>query len=579
MDTLQAKITKEINDYRYKEVELFEGYSFSAHKLLRRISLYKTHTYPTGKFDSQGNMKYWFDIITPRVNAEVKNIDFSTKDISLYSDAEGDTVKTWLANARLENWLHESKEDEQLVTAVEQGSEWGNVVWKKTKDGYEIKDLSSVMVLNQTAYDLNYSDVIEEECMLASDLQRKSDVWDKVDELVELGKADKKSSPEYYVYERNGEISEREYNLHKGKKGGKNDKYILAKVIAGGVDRYKPTIVLFCESLNAKDKSDIYKEYHRSSFAGKWLRVGMYELLMDYQTRANEIGNQIARGLEWASKTVFASPDKLVAQNILTDLQNGDIVKTNSLQQVETRMNGLDQLIADWNRIMTEADKLANSFEVVTGEDLPSGTPFQLAAVQNQNANKLFNFIRQKLGLVMEELIEDWMLPRLLKDLKGKEILYLTQDSGYLQKYYTEVVNSWYLENLLSLPPHTDAIALTIKAEKLQELQKNDSTTVNMEEGMWKDFWPRVKVVITGENVNLQKDLASLSSFIQLEQDPVRRTALIEIAMKKTGLDVSSLPKTPPQAPPQAPQGQPEQSNQGSGVMDNILAAQGQAMK
>ena len=128
----------------------------------------------------------------------------------------------------------------------------------------------------------------------------------------------------------------------------------------------------------------------------------MYQLLFDVQTRANEIGNQIARGLEWASKTVFRSSDKVIAQNILTDLSNGDIIKSNDLQQIETRMQGLDQLIADWNRNLQVADQLANSFEIVTGEAMPSGTPFRMGALLNVNATKLFDFIREKLGLALQ---------------------------------------------------------------------------------------------------------------------------------------------------------------------------------
>ncbi|KKR66189.1 MAG: hypothetical protein UU07_C0017G0001, partial [Parcubacteria group bacterium GW2011_GWF1_40_5] len=261
---------------------------------------------------------------------------------------------------------------------------------------YKILELNNVMVLNQTAKSLEDSDVIEYECMLSGDLRKKMDVWDNVEELIKSAKPDvDKSAPEFYIYERNGEINEKEYNQAKKKEGGKEDKFFLTKVIVGGIEKDKPTTILFCEKIDDKP----YKEYHRSSYSGRWLRMGLYEVLMDIQTRANEIGNQISRGLEWASKKVFASPDRLLAQNILTDLQNGDVVRTSSLVSVDTRMVGIDQLIADWNRLMVLADQLANSYEVVTGESSPSGTPFRLAAQQNLNANKLFDFIREKLSI------------------------------------------------------------------------------------------------------------------------------------------------------------------------------------
>ncbi len=570
--SIVKKITEEVEQYKNGSYDMLDGYSFSAFKLLRRIGLYKAQVYPKGKLDSQGNYKYWFDVITPRVYSEIKNIDFDTNDIILYSDTKEDTMRLLLANIAMKDYLAKSGEAEKLNEVVEQGSEWGNVVWKKVGKQYKILELNNLMVLNQTAKTLEDSDVIEYECMVSSDLRKKLGVWNKkeVEEILKSGKPEQnKSAPEFHIYERNGEISEKEYKEAKEEEGGSEDKYILAKVIVGGTEKGKPTEILFCEKIDEKP----YKEYHRSTYCGRWLRMGLYEILMDIQTRANEIGNQIARGLEWSSKTVFRSSDKLIAQNILTDLQNGDIIKSTDLQQVETRMGGLDQLIADWNRLMQMADSLANSYEVVTGENLPARTAFKLAAQQNMNANKLFDFIREKLGIAFKGVIEDWILPDLLRDLKTQKILRLTSDSGALNQYYEALINDWYVRNLLSFPPHDEETGIDIKMKKLQEITKNKEAIVELEKDMWKEFYPRVRVSITGENYALTVELDTLNSFIQLEQDPVRRTALIEMAMAKKGINVASLPKTPPLPPPT-----PEQPpGGGGGEIDSMIKSQ-QAM-
>ena len=62
----------------------------------------------------------------------------------------------------------------------------------------------------------------------------------------------------------------------------------------------------------------------------------------------------------------------------------------------------------------------------------------------------------------------------------------------------------------------------------------------------FEDFEPHVFVDITGEGLNLNADLQTLSTFAQLEQDPVRRQAIIEVMARKKGLDFGSLPKSPP---------------------------------
>ena len=82
---------------------------------------------------------------------------------------------------------------------------------------------------------------------------------------------------------------------------------------------------------------------------------------------------------------------------------------------------------------------------------------------------------------------------------------------------------------------------------KIQELLTNKEIVVKLEKEMWDDFKPRAMVVITGENVNVVAELETLQNFIQLEADPIRRSALVTLALKKKGIDVDKLPKTPDQ--------------------------------
>ncbi len=566
------KIEDEIDAYTSKSVDLSEGVKFSQYKLVKRISLYLNQVYPKGKTDSQGNYKYWLDITTPRVNSEVKNIDFDTKDVVIYSEALADRLAVFLSNLFLKKWLKDNKKGSDINDAVESFSSQGNVVWKKTKDGYEEVDFKNFYVLNQTAKDLNDSDVIERHSLTQSDLRAKKGVWNNVDAVIEncgnkFFKAtegateETKTTPLYEVYERNGEVSEEDLFEAQNKGGGDKNKYILAKIILAGLHKGEAgeKYVLFAEEISEKP----YREAHRGKYNGRWFRVGLCEALFDCQTRANEIGNQIARGLEWASKTIFRSSDTLIVQNILTDMRSGDIIKAKELTQVETRMQGLDQLIADWNRNIQVADALANSYEVVTGESLPAGTPFRLGAMQNQNANKLFDFLREKLSLALEELFNDWIVPVMMKELRKKEILDLTGDDKYLNEYQEMIVKAWYINNLLSFPPHSADQGNALRALKLQELTQNPKTSLKIEDGFWESFKPRAKVVITGESVNLASELESLMNFIKLETDSVRRTALIEMAMAKKNVDVTNLPKSPPQQlQPQSAQPEGQQVRQ-----------------
>lgn len=561
---LASQIEQEIKSYLTEVVSIGENYDFSQYKLVKRISLFENKIYPAGKFDSQGNYKYWFDIITTRIEAEIKNIDFDTKNILAYSDAKIDELPCLITNLKIKEYMRETGQAEEINSAIEEGAGWGNIIWKKIKGGYERVDLKNFYVINQTAKTLNETPVIERHQLSQSDLREKKGSWSNVDEVVktcktnsyksEIGTQEKETTVPYYdIYERNGEVCLKDLKEWKEEKvaNGDEDKYVLARVICAGT---KGTIggveikyILFADEI----KEMPYEEYHRSRYKGRWWREGLYELLFDLQVRANQIGNQLAQGLEFASKLVLASADKLIIQNIITDLKNGDLIKTQDLKQVDLRMHAADQLFSEWNRIIELANEIANSREIVMGDATPN-QPFRLGALLNTNANKLFDFIREKLAIPFSCIFEKWIIPEMVKELKAKEVLRLTGDSDILARLHQIIVDDWYLSNLIFFPPHTKEIANEIKAQQLEELKQRPQLLMKGMDKVFENFKPRVSVIITGEQVNLDSDLQTLGSFAQLEADPVRRSAILELMARKKGLDFGSLPKSPPMQPTQS---------------------------
>jgi hypothetical protein len=556
---LAKQMEAEISDYLTKTVNLGDNINYSQHKLVRRITLFESKTYPTGKFDKQGNYKGWYEVTSPRIEAEIKNIDFDTKNIEAYTPRPIDETANLITNLKVREWLRDNGQAEELNSAIEEGAGWGNVVWKKVKGGYERVDLKNFYVINQTAKTLNETPAIERHQMSQTDLRgMDQSKFQYVKEVIEkCGKNAYKSdanvveqdttTPYYMIFERNGEVCVKDLKIYRGEPvlDGDESRYTLAKVIAAGVEGagsgVKIKYVMYAQEM-AKSP---YKEYHRSRYRGRWFCEGLYEILFDIQVRSNEIGNQIARGLEWASKTIFTDEDKLIVQNIMTDMKNGDVIRSKDLRQVEVRMQGLDQLIAEWNRLMSLANELANSREIVQGDSLPSGTPFRLGLLQNVNANKLFDFIREKLSIPIREIFEEWIIPSLIKDLKAEEVLRLTGDSDMLRRMQDMIVENWYVNNLIAIGPHTKEEADALKQAKRDELKKRTLFIKEFAAAL-EDYRPRVSVIITGENIDLQSKLQTLGTFIQLETDPVRRSFLIEKAMRMAGVDTGDLPRSTP---------------------------------
>lgn len=549
--SLFKRMESEIETYTSSKIELSQGVFFSQYNTIQRIYKFKNKDLSGSKLNEDLSYNYHFDIISPRADSETKNLRFDTKHILAFSqNPRVDFSAVFIANAMLKKWMSENGEDDKLKDAVEEFSANGNIGFKKVKGGYETVDALNTYITNQKAKTINDTDLIERHEMTASDIM-KMDVWDDKEEVIKnLGNKSFTASDNttaidttnkmYEFFERTGEISELEYKELKGEEPSEDDehKYFLAKVIVAGLKKggTGKKYVMFAEKLSGV-MEDHYIFAHRGKYEGRFWRVGMYELLFDHQIRANQIGNDLAVGLEWASKAIFHSTDSSVMTNIRADLDNGDVITAKDLSQLNTRMGGMDQLIADWNRLMADANSLAHASEVVTGESLPSGTPFRLGALLDQNAGKMFVLLRQKITLPYRRVFKEWVMGELIKDLSGEDIFTLVGEVDILDQLREIVVNDWYFKNLVNIGPHTREMAEAIKAEKLDELRQVDPTIKNVK-SIWKGVLPRMFITITGENSDMADNIADLTALLEKEVDPERINFLLDTIYKVRGIPV-----------------------------------------
>jgi len=559
LSPLHKRMETEINNYLSRSIEVSSGVFFSQYKTINRIFKFKNRDLTGTKINPDLSYDYYFDIISPRTDSEVKNLRFDTKHVLVFSrNPRKDFPAVFISNAMLKSWMAENGEDLKLKAAVEEYSSNGNIGFKKVGGGYETVDPLNTYVTNQKAETVDETDLIERHEMTASQIKVMA-AWDQdvADNVIkELGDKTfmaaklttpvESSSKKYEIYEYSGEVNEKEFNQLKGEEKGDENTYFLAKVIVAGLEKggKGKKFTLFVEKLSG-ELSDHYIYAHRGRYEGRFWRVGMTELLFDHQIRANEIGNQLARGLEWSSKVVFRSKDSRVLQNIRADLDNGDVVITEDLSQVDVRMRGMDQLILDWNRVQEDADKLSSSFEIVRGESPPSGTPFRLGALIDANAGKLFTLLRQKITLSYKRVFREWVLPQLVKDLKGEEVFRFVGEVEILDQLRELMVDNWYVRNLVVIGPHTKDIADAIKAEKMDELRQSDPVVENTKD-VWKNVLQRLFVTITGENSDAADNIQDMVQLMQFEQDPVRVAFLLDSIYKIRGIPV---PPTPEQAP------------------------------
>lgn len=545
------KITSEVHEYINGTTKLDDHVPFSEYKLKKRIQMFKNKYYPTGKVTPDGDYEHWFDIIHPAVNSEVKNLDFDTKHVLVFSKAPvQDFAAVYVINLGIDEYMWENGTAEELNQSVEDYSSDGNILFRKTGDGYEACDMMNTYIINQTARTIDQTDVIERFNMTQSDLRSMEGTYKNVDNVIkdcgntffsktEKGIGEVRTKKIYEIYRRTGEISEKDLFEAQGKTGGSPDKYILARVVAAGLKKGKASnrYVLFAEALPAGAKmSDYFTEAHRGPYKGRWWREGLYELGFDYQVRYNDISNQIARGLDWASKILFRHSDKQTLQNLRTQLKNGGLIKSQDIQQIQVRLQGFDQLIAERNAILQQWNEVANSLEVVQGKNLPAQTAVRTALTIDINANKLFVFLRQKLTLAYRKVFSQFVMPDLVMNMKTKDIIRVTGDPMFIERFRKLAVDSWYVNNLVDIGPHTMEMAQFIKEAKYQELLQSDAVIENVKD-IWKSVMPRLQVTITGENY-LVEEVQTISELIAYEQDPVRRAYLLDTIYAAKGIPV-----------------------------------------
>lgn len=164
----------------------------------------------------------------------------------------------------------------------------------------------------------------------------------------------------------------------------------------------------------------------------------------------------------------------------------------------------------------------------------------------DQNAGKMFVFLRQKITLPYKRVFREWVLPRLIKKLKGEEVFRLVGDTQIIDQFREVAANSWYMQNLVKIGPHTKEVADAIIEEKMDELKKVDPVIENSEE-IWKGIMPRLFVTITGENSDLADNVQDMVQLMNLEQDPIRRAYLLDTVYKLRNIPIPPAPKEQPQ--------------------------------
>lgn len=446
------------NNFLVRDCELMDNFKFNQYQTLRKIHLYLNNEFDSGPYDSQGNKKYFYNLCNFRNDQATKNIDMDSKDVEITGVTETDFAKSFFLRAEWAQFAKDEKIGKMLNQLSEDLPRYGTVVWKRTRVKGKVKlydvDLRN-LINDPTTFCLKDSPVVERHTMSAVEM-RSMKAWDQaevekflrattgipVQQFMEndgsgisLTYSVVDMIPEFAVYEIWGWLPEHllPESIMKGAEAKPNGlRYVMA--IASGIEQGGTPTLFYAKEVDPELFP--YAELHYRRVKGRWLGQGNVERLFPLQARANELINRYYRSLRLGTIHLFQTRDRLVVKNVLTDAEDGDIIEAKSeITPIETSLRAFPQLESELRTIEAQADRECNTFEVVTGETLPTNTPFRLGALQGQNAAKMYNFIRQNIGLFLEYILNDWLLPDFAKGLTDEHILEILGSVDEVEKF------------------------------------------------------------------------------------------------------------------------------------------------
>jgi len=560
---------KEITNFKDKKVKITDGYSFSQFKTVNRIYLYLNDQFVTRKDDA-----IFWNLSTPRIPHFSKNLDLDTKDIQPIGEGEVSFYQTWALRIKFRKWLNDRNFGIDMDDMIQYTSSYGSSIWKiiDSEDGkdvdIELEDLRKIF-FDPTVETVRDSDWISKVHYLTkSDLKDKEGAWDNVERALKYGKKasnfggsndkafnsfDKNYSDlKYYeVIERWGYVDE-------------DGDMVYKHVIFTGKGEHE--VILYEEEIE-KDDLPFY-DFHLHDYQGRWMRRGVVERLFKLQERANRIVNENAEASTIASMLLMRTTDPETNGNVLTAAQSGQIIQSGDLQQIPLDNRAFGTLLNELQSIEAKADKLVMTPEIVSGDPLPSGTPFRSAAIMSNAAKSAFKQSRDRIGIVLAEVLDTVIMPSVARSFKKEDIVEIADDQQDIDQF-----NKAYSLNVLMRAEKDIIMQGEFITPQLRQLLF-ESITASIQRGDRKikidksffNFKYKITFDITGENRDKQQMNDAMFNALQFVQSnpEILKNSLFKQYLENNGISYWKL--EPPQpanlgvgVPQPQPQGQPQQ--------------------
>ena len=508
-------VTDKIELWERGTVQITAGLTFNAYQTIKKILFYTESKYESGQKDRRGKLKPFFNIVNFRVNVATRATDLDTKDIQIVADEPQFMPMSFLLQKEVYNWMKDANFAKTLNEMGQTRAKFGGVLVKKCieqEEGeeeeleLEVVDWRNVIVDPANPDDM----VIEKHYLIENELAEKDGVWDGVREAIDLVR--KLPEKKLEVFEVTAELPEAY-----APEGGDKYTYRIQKFFLYNKARGGKAVILYHEFLDEFP----YKYLAWENINGR-LGRGIVEDGFEAQQWTNDAVIKEKEAMELGSKVIFKSTDPSIQNNILSEVENGQIIKiapNTDLAIANTITNNLPefrQLIQSWD---SQLEKTTSTFNAVTGETMPSGTAYRTTAILNQEATSMFDYRREEMGIFLVEIFTDWIIPYLLKKFNKAHILaaeFTPEELIAIDDSFANYdANMKVKESILAGEPvYAEDYAKLVNDTKELLKKSKDKRFLDIPKGQYKNWKPKVTILTTGEQKNKAVILESLNNVL-----------------------------------------------------------------
>jgi len=456
MKTIGSQV-KSIIDDSAQPFEIIKGLPFNHRETINRIYFYKNDKFVEC---TDENAIFW-NVVKPYVSHGSKNIDLDPKDFRAIGRGKANHIQSWILDVRFKKWADENNLSVKIDDLTQLVYEFGSFVWKLVdKDGrndIEPCDLRN-LYFDPSVKDIKDTNIVELHYL--TDEEIKDKYSDVAKEMIIAAPTE----------QNNSSFEKREVWEFTGYVGEDDKKKKYKHIIGAGYGAN--AVIAFEEEIEPEDCK--YFDFHLDKYSGSWLRKGAYQTNFVIQERANTLVNENAASSAIASLLLLRSNDPNTKGNVLRGAISGQIITSADLQQIGIDNRSAGVLLNELDRIEAQVRKNLMLPDVATGDQLPSGTTFRGQALMSNASKSAFKQMRNRIAEPLKDVIQEYILPSLVKDWNREELLDLAGDEDNVAMY-DEAVKAKRMAEFTEMNPGlmmTPEITQALEGDTEQQLEK-----------------------------------------------------------------------------------------------------------